>query len=683
MNPLAYSRKRYRRSEPKTKAGYVFLIVKISVLVALWSGFTFVLLKYKSEEDTNLMVTVMPNKTVYKDVNIHHESVEVTLRGAINPYLTNHVGNWSNCSSVAVRLEWRDLERNQSYMRSSKWIVYMSNHSRKIHQVDKLFRLSLAGWYTQDRLAEDNGSLSYEWAYAKTVISVESISQKPVGLHMVVNTSPLKTHFSILYAAILIIALYIMFIWELGDRTLCTLVITCAALATLTMVANKPSLEFIISAVDFESLMLLLGNMIMTSLMSETGFFDYLALVAYRISKGHPWLLIALLVMVVAVCSAFIDNSTVVLLFSPSVVRLCEAMALSTTMVLIIVAMYANIGGSVTPVGGPPNVIISTNNEVEASGLTFVRFSLRMLPPALICMVVTFVLIYSTMGKKIFILDQRQLDLAQKRREEMRPTFDVQLRIAELRRRQPRRVWLYPAANYFETLATLEASNRIRKKMLLVQSLLALGFAASCFILKSVPWAIPGASLGWISMLAAFLLLILADKKDLGEILARVKWGVMLFLASLFVLTDVLHKLGLIHWVGQRTMKVIRRVDESHQTLVAMLLILWLSALLSAVIDNAAVATIIVRLCIDLTYDHHMDVQLLPIAWATILGTSYGANGTLLGSCSNEFATAVARDHGYEISFRKFFVVGFPIMLVTIVICSVYLVTAHFVFNWH
>jgi len=219
--------------------------------------------------------------------------------------------------------------------------------------------------------------------------------------------------------------------------------------------------------------------------------------------------------------------------------------------------------------------------------------------------------------------------------------------------------------------------------MLLVQSLLALGFAASCFILKSVPSAIPGASLGWISILAAFLLLILADKKDLGEILERVEWNVMLFLASLFVLTEVLHELGLIHWVGEQTMKVLKRVDESHHTMVGMLLILWLSALLSAVIDNAAVATIMVKLCIDMTYEHHVDVQLLTMVWATSLGTSYGANGTLLGSCSNEFASAVARASGYEISFRQFFVVGFPIMLVTIVISSIYLVTAHYVFDWH
>ncbi|XP_016933650.2 P protein [Drosophila suzukii] len=683
MNPLAYSRKRYRRSPPRTKVGYVFLIITVSILVALWSMFTFVLLTYKSAEVTNSMVTVMPNQTLFRSVQIQHESVEISLRGAINPYLTNHIRKWSNFSSVGVRLEWRDLERNHSYMRTAQWIVYMSKDSRKIHEVDKVFRLSHAGWYNQDRMIEPNESSSYEWAYAKTVISLESMSETPVGLHMVVNTSPLETKYCKLYAAILLIALYIMLIWDLGDRTLCTLLVTSAALATLTVVSSKPSLQHIISMVDFETLMLLLGNMIMMSLMSETGLFNYLAVVAYRISKGHAWLLIALLIMVVSLSSAFMDNSTVVLLFSPSVVRLCEAMAVRTTLVLIIVALYANIGGSITPVGGPPNVIISTNAVVEATGFTFVRFSLRMLPPALICMVVTFALIYLTMGKKIFVLDQLQLDLAEKRRDEMRPSFDIQLRIAELRRNQPRRRWINPAANYFVTLAHLEANNRIRKKMLLVQSLLALGFAASCFILKSVPSAIPGASLGWISILAAFLLLILADKKDLGEILERVEWNVMLFLASLFVLTEVLHELGLIHWVGEQTIKVLKRVDESHHTMVGMLLILWLSALLSAVIDNAAVATIMVKLCIDMTYEHHVDVQLLTMVWATSLGCSYGANGTLLGSCSNEFASAVARASGYEISFRQFFVVGFPIMLVTIVISSIYLVTAHYVFDWH
>ncbi|XP_070071886.1 P protein isoform X2 [Drosophila takahashii] len=650
MNPLHYSRKRYRRSGPQTTRGYVFLIIKVSILVALWSGFTLVLLSHKSDGVTKTMVTVMPNKTVLRDVKMKEKPVQIILEGAIWSYPTNKFRKAHKFPAVAVRLEWRDGNMNFSYRRTGKWMVYLAKDKTKMEPVRKIFKFHPLLWSNENEsimTKHISKNVSDDpmpkWSYAKTVISLESMR----------------------------------------DRTLCTLLTTCAALATLTVVGNRPSFKQIMSWVDFETLMLLLGNMVMMSLMAETGFFDYLAVVAYRISKGHAWLLIALLGVVVSLCSAFLDNATVVLLFSPAVVRLCEAMAVRTTLVLVIIALYANIGGSVTPVGGPPNAIIANNPSVaSAIDISFIRFSLRMLPAAVICMIAVFGIFYMTMKERIFMLDQNQIELDQKRRDEIRPRFDIQLRIAELRRNQPRRPWLQPAFNYFETLATLEASNRIRKKMLLVQSLMALGFAASCFILTSVPSAIPGASLGWISILSAFLLLIMADKKDMGETLGRVEWGVMLYLASFFVLTEVLVQLGLIHWLGQKAVKVMKTVDCPYQTMIGMLLILWISALMSSVIDNAAVATIMVRLCIDMAFDDGVNVKIMPLVWATCFGTSYGANGTLLGSCANEFAAVVARAYGYEISFRAFFRVGFPIMLLTIVICTLFLMIADSVLSW-
>ncbi|KAH8349654.1 hypothetical protein KR084_003742 [Drosophila pseudotakahashii] len=691
MNPLPYSRKRYRRSGPQTTRGYVVLIIKVSILVALWSGFTAVLLSHKSYGVTQSMVTVMPNKTVLRNVEMKQKPVEVILEGAIRPHPTKNFLKAHNFPAVAVRLEWRDRQMNFSYRRTAKWMVYLAKDKTKMEKVRRIFKFqprqrnneneSIMTKHISENVSDDPMP---RWSYAKTVISLENRSEKPVGLLMTVNNSHLDENpLCVMYAAFLIMGLLIMVIWDLGDRTLCTLLTTCAALATLTVVGCRPTFKQIMSWVDFETLMLLLGNMVMMSLMAETGFFDYLAVVAYRTSKGHAWLLIALLGLVVSLCSAFLDNATVVLLFSPAVVRLCEAMAVRTTLVLIIVALFANIGGSVTPVGGPPNAIIANNAKVASAGdISFIRFSLRMLPAAVICMIAVFGMFYMIMRDRIFVLDAYQMELEQKRRDEVIPSFDIQLRIAELRRNQPRRTWVQPASNYFETLATLEASNRIRKKMLLVQSLMACGFAASCFILTSVPSAIPGASLGWISILSAFLLLILADKKDMSETLGRVEWGVLLYLASFFVLTEVLFQLGLIHWLGQQAVHVMKTVECPYQTITGMLLILWISALLSSIIDNAAVAAIMVRLCIEMAHDDGVNVKIMPLIWATCFGTSYGANGTLLGSCANEFAAVVARAHGYEISFRAFFRVGFPIMLLTIVICTLFLMIADSVLSW-
>ncbi|KMY97081.1 P protein [Drosophila simulans] len=690
MNPIIKKyRLRLRKTERDSTTGYVFRIIRIVILLSLWTGSTIILFLHTPEELTTSMVTVMPNKTALRNVKMKQDSVEIRLNGAINAYLTNHRVRTSNFSAVGVRLEWRDRGMNRSLWRTGMWMVYMYTDKKKYLQVHRVFQFSISGWQherslIQRTLPHDRSleSSVYDWAFAQTVISFESMSKDPVGLLVTVNSTPLKHGLGILYAALLVIGLYAIIIWDFSDRILSTLLITAMSLALLTVLGNRPTVETIVSWVDWETMMILLGNMVITSRMADTGFFDYLAVVAYRIAKGHAWLLIGLLGFFVGLTSTFVDNATVVLLFCPPVIRLCEVMDLRTTLVLIIVAIYANIGGSITPVSGPPNTIIATNKMVESAGINFVRFSLLMLPTALICLASTFGLIYWTMDKKIYILDEHQLNLAKKRRENIRTSFDIQLRIAELRR-QPRSRMIPPAEGYFVTLATLEASNFVRKKVLLVESLLALGFAAFCFILQSVPWAIPGASLGWISILSAFLLLILIDQKDIVKVMASVEWGIMLLLASLFILTMVVDELGLIHWLGSLVLSVILRVDESYQTMVGMLLILWLSALLSAFIHNAAVAPIMVKLCTDMVVYDEGQIRLLPLIWATSMGTSYGANGTLLGSLANEFAAVVGKAHGYKISFRSFFVVGFPIMLFTVVICSIFLIIAHSIFDWH
>ncbi|XP_016990902.1 P protein [Drosophila rhopaloa] len=678
MNRMPVRRKRIRRGGPVTTTGYICLIVKLTILLGLWIALTFVLLTHKSHDDTDTLVTVMPQQKVFKKLHMEHESVEIILRGAINKYLTNHLIRGANFSAVGIRVEWRDPNLNRSYLRTPRWKVYLSKDKRKYNQVERIFHFAISGKY-QDKALDDPTGV--DWGYAHTVISFESMCRRPVGLFMKVDTMPMVGKYAVMYSALLLIGLYVVIIWELTDRTLCTLLLTAAGLALLTVLGNRPSFGTIISWVEWESMMLLLGNLIMITLMAETGFFDYLAVVAYRISKGNSWFLIALLGIVVFLFSVFLDAATVVLLFSPAVIRLCEAMALKTTLVLIILALYANIGGSVTPVGGPPNVIIATNMNV--AGVSFINFSIHMLPTAIICMITIFILVYLILGKRIFILDENQMELIKNRQDEMRSSFDVQLRTAELIRNHPARTLLRPAPNYFQTLAYLEAKHWIRKKMLLVHSVLALIFAISCFALQSIPWAIPGASLGWISILAAFLLLILADKEDLTDILDKIEWSTLLFLASLFILTEVVSELGFIHWLGIHAVDLIVKVDEQHQNMVGMLLILWLSAIMSAFIDNAVVATIMVKLCIEMAYHENVAVTLMPLIWATSFGTSYGANGTLLGSMANEFVSVIGRQYGYEITFRTFFVVGFPIMLVTVAICSMFLVIAHSVFDWH
>ncbi|XP_017059542.1 P protein [Drosophila ficusphila] len=689
LNPIPTNRKRVESPEPETTKDYVLLIIKLTVLVALWIAFTVVLVTHGSHEVTDTLVTVLPNQTVFRSVKPKIESVKIILRGAINDYLTNQLVKGSGFPSVAVRLELRHPETNITYLRSSKWNVYLLHDKRSYQEVKRVFHFSLSGWYQGKARAKHAGQKGKEgaispdeWAFAQTFVSVESMSREPVGLHMTVDTMPMVTQLGVMYAAILIVSLYVVIIWELADRTLCTLLITSAGLAILTVLGHRPSIETIISWVNFDAMMLLLGHMIIMNLVSETGFFEYMAVVAYRISRGHAWLMIAFLGLLVAGSSVIMDNTAMALLFSPAVIRLCEVMAVNTVLVLIILLLFTNIGGSLTPVAGPPSAIIASNPVVAQAGFTFINMTMRMLPVAVICLLLVFGLLYMTMGRRIFVLDANQLGLMRKRQNGKRTPTEVQQRIDELRARQSTRCWVHPVDNYYETLANLETNHWIRNKWLLGHSFLAFGFASSCFLMHSVPWIIPGATLGWISILAAFLLLILADRRDLRPILARVKWSILLYLASMFVLTEVVAELGLIEWLGQHAVSAVRTVAEQHRTMIGILIILWLSSLLSAFIENAAVATIMVKLCIEMAYRDRVVLPLLPLIWAATLGTSYGANGGLLGSLCNEIVAEIAKEYGYKISFRKFFVIGFPIMIATLLICSVFLMITHSVLLW-
>lgn len=350
---------------------------------------------------------------------------------------------------------------------------------------------------------EPIGISHIDWALAVSVISVQSKSDQAVGLRMTLDKSPQTAGIEVVYALCLVVVLYAMIITEYIDRYFGAILICSGALTLMAFIGHKHSFGVVAFYVNFGTLMILLGSMIMVVLLSETGFFDYVTLQAYRISKGHSWLLIFLMCMFAALMSAILDNSTVILLLAPASIRLCEAAFINTKYVLIILAIYSNLGGSTTPVGVPPNVIISTDPAMEKLGINFSYFMGHMLPAALICMAVVFGLIFCCVGGRIYKLNQNQLA---RRRAMKKPTPEIHERMKKLKRkmRTEEHLWIRPVHNYFGTLALLEANQPIMNLRLLAQIGVALVFTIGCFCVRSVPSVIPNTSLEWISMLAAF-----------------------------------------------------------------------------------------------------------------------------------------------------------------------------------
>nr|XP_036672275.1 P protein [Drosophila suzukii] len=654
--------------EPETFSvrRFVFKLIKIGVLLLIWGFFTYVLVRISTVPEYTSVVTVLPNETQLSRIKLPNDATKITLSGPIDLNLLKKKGDAKDTPYVGLRVEWRDRDLNETFRRSKMWTIYLLKDDSLFTAATNTFKIKPT--------ANSN---------AKAVISLEGRNEEPVSLLMEVCSHPMITDYGVLYAALLLLGLYILIVFELTDRTFAALLMATTGIAILTALGNRPSLENIIAWIDFETLMLLLGMMILVAIMSETGIFDWMAVLAYRISKGHPWPLLILLSSITAIMSCVLDNVTMLLLMAPIAIRLCEAMSVQTPLVLIVVVMYSNIGGTLTPVGDPPNVIIATNPVVIAQGIDFLVFTLHMLPGVLMALIAGFGVFYLTMRKSLFKLQDRQIELAAEREaNRRRMSAEISARAMEMRDRQPTKPCLKPSANYFETLAHLEAHHRIRNKTLLIKCMFTLVFVVICFLLHSLPF-MAGATLGWVAMLAAFLLLILAKMNDIEEILDQVEWSALLFLAALLVLTEAVAQLGFIHWLSEHTVSVIMSVEEKHQTTVGILVILWLTAFLAAFVGNVPVTTMMLRLTIELHHNDAISVPHTPLIWALSYGACFGGNGTLIGASANVVAAAIAHQYGYKISFVQFFIYGFPMMLATVSLATVYLLIAHSVFTWH
>ena len=167
-------------------------------------------------------------------------------------------------------------------------------------------------------------------------------------------------------AACVLIFLYTLIIFEIVHRTLAAMIGATAALAALTIVSERPSLEQVATWIDVETLTLLFSMMLLVAVLCETGFFDYLAVWAFRLAKGEIRSLLVILCILTAVLSAFLDNVTTILLITPVTIKLCEIKNINPKNVLIAQVLLSNIGGAATPVGDPPNVIIINSNVAKS-----------------------------------------------------------------------------------------------------------------------------------------------------------------------------------------------------------------------------------------------------------------------------------------------------------------------------
>ena len=408
-------------------------------------------------------------------------------------------------------------------------------------------------------------------------------------------------------AVVIFIAAYALIISEKVHRTIVG--IFGAMLMILTGIISQ---ETAIHHIDFNTLGLLMGMMIIVNITSETGLFNFLAIWSAKKVKAQPVKLLVALSLLTAVCSAFLDNVTTVLLTVPITFNIAEQLKVVAQII------SSNIGGTAKLVGDPPNIMIGSS-----VGLNFMDFIFNLSIPAIIIFVVTVAIMVVMYGSKLHTKVELQ-----------------------------------------DKVMRLNEKAQITDAVLLKKCLFVLAVTMSLFImhgtlhLETATAALTGAGL---------LLLITYSHNEgmIAKVLSKIEWLAIFFFAGLFVLVGALVETGVIRMMAAEAIEITNGSVPGTA-----ILILWMSAIASAFIDNIPFVATLIPLIKDMGEMGLSNLE--PMWWSLALGACLGGNGTLIGASANVVVASMAAQRGKPISFINFMKTAFPLMVLSIIISTIY-----------
>ncbi|MDD3270001.1 MAG: ArsB/NhaD family transporter [Syntrophomonadaceae bacterium] len=385
--------------------------------------------------------------------------------------------------------------------------------------------------------------------------------------------------------------------------------------ASLVIALGVINQEKAIESVDFNTLLLLIGMMVIVGITRKSGVFEYMAIKSAKLVQGKPIYLLAVLAIVTAVASALLDNVTTVLLMVPVTYALTDRLEISPIPFLLTEILASNIGGTATLIGDPPNIMIGS-----ATGLGFMDFVVNLALPCLFILLITIAC------------------LAVIYRKDLKADDDKIQRIMVLNEKEFIKEWA------------------ILKKSLLVLTLTILGFLLHQTLeLESATIALLGAGM-----------LLLITRVEIEEALLNVEWPTIFFFGGLFILVGALKVNGVIDFIARESLQI-----TGNSLLTTGMLVLWLSAIASAFIDNIPFVATMIPLLQSIASLTHMPME--SIWWALSLGACLGGNGTLIGASANVIVAGMSERYNTPISFMYYLKIGFPLMLLSIIIANAYL----------
>lgn len=414
-----------------------------------------------------------------------------------------------------------------------------------------------------------------------------------------------------------------------------TALIGASAMIFLGVISQHKAIE----GIDFNTIFLLIGMMIIVGIMKNSGFFQFIAILAAKSVKANPRALLAVLSIITAVFSALLDNVTTVMLIVPITLLLAEQLKLKPYPFLFSQIFASNVGGTATLIGDPPNILIGSH-----VGFGFMDFVYNVGPPAFIVMILLLIFFDLLWGRK------------------MKTSLKAR---AHLLRYDP-----------YEALVD---------KQLLYKSLAVLAIVIFGFIVGHGHGYEPGSvALGGASLLMLLdifkvkrkKLYVMSSSKQTHSVehtFKEVEWDTIFFFMGLFIIVTGVESSGILKTLAEELLAL----TEGDKVMTGMV-IMWISTVASAFINNIPFVATIIPMIDAMAVDFGGKEALEPIWWALSLGACLGGNGSIVGASANVMVASYAARSGEPISFMKFMFLAFPLMIATVIISSIYAYYVYF-----
>ncbi len=439
-------------------------------------------------------------------------------------------------------------------------------------------------------------------------------------MHEVQHTAVIFGLDPVWFAGTLFVLTYALIVAEKLNRA-----IVAVSAASLMVIGGVLTQEAALQGIDFNTIGLLTGMMIIVAITRKSGVFQYLAIWSAKKVNADPWGILVMLILVTAVLSALLDNVTTVLLIAPVTLLITDELRINAYPYLFSEIFASNIGGTATLIGDPPNIMIGS-----AVGLSFNDFIFNLAPVVVVILLLLLVPVYLIWGRSLGTTAERQ-----------------------------------------QTVMNYREADAITDQRLLKQSLFVMALVISGFVLAHHINAEPST----IALFGAALLLVLDNlprsheeqSENVHNTFGRIEWTTIFFFMGLFVVVYGVETTGILEMLAQNVVSL----TEGDRGVTA-IAVLWTSAVASTIVDNIPFVATMIPLIESMAPDFGGSEHLMPVWWSLALGSCLGGNGSLVGASANLIIAGFAERAGQPIRFVPFMLMAFPLMLVSIAISTVY-----------